>query len=256
MTVARRALPCLALLALACDGPVADVTATNPPTMPPPQVSPPPDAAPPDGGLESAMTDHFGAIREIQVGVVRGLLDHVKERGVWLAGHLQAPGYEDRTVELAVLHAEATTLAAANDLARAARQAARLGGACGSCHVASRAAVELVHDELPRPTTTLAARMRRHGWASDRMWEGLVAPSKDLWRLGAQTLVDAPLIEDPRLDVMPRAAEVKALALRVRRLARAAVAGRDAARRVEIYGELLATCSSCHTIAWPIVRAK
>lgn len=249
----RLALLCSGVLALGCNAPAPDVNAPPPTASPLP---PPRDAAPPDGSLESAMADHFGAIREIQLGIIHGLLGHAKERAIWLAGHLHAPGYEDRTAELAALHAEATALAATNELAGAARQAARLGGACGACHVAALATTTFVYDALPKKTTTLAERMRRHRWAAERMWEGIVGPSTELWRLGAEALADAPLVEDPRLAAMPRAAETKALALRVRRLARAAVASTDAEQRVAIYGELLATCSACHAIAWPIVRAK
>ena len=247
------------IAAVGCDAarPSADAGTSAAPPVPSPTPTPPPVPVPPtDVRVKTAMANHYDAIREIQLGVVHGLLDHAREEAAWLGANLSAPGFEDRATELAAVRVEANALAVSKDLASAALHAARLGGTCGACHVAALATTTFAYEPLPTAMTTLPERMQRHRWAAARLWEGVVGPSSELWRSGAQTLASAPLIADPRLAKIPRAAEVKGLAQKVQRLARTAVGTTDPERRVAVYGELLATCSACHAITWPIVRAK
>ena len=209
--------------------------------------------APPPTSLARAMDEHYGAIREMHLGVVHGLIDHVRERARWLGAHLVVPDAPAIAAQVAAVRAEAANLAETPDLDEAAAGVARLSGACGACHLAAGATTTFPYEPLPRATRTLADRMLRHRWAAARMWEGLVGPSETLWREGARTLASAPLIDDPRLAAVPERDRLRALARGVRRLARRATTA-PAESRVELYGELLETCAGCHRLAWPIVR--
>lgn len=236
------------LLALALAVFAAPAAATPPgPTSQPIAASP---------TLKAAMDEHYGAIKEIQLGIIHGLLDHVRERATWLGAHLVVPTLPAVAAQVAAVRAEAAALASTPDLDEAAAGAARLGGACGACHVAAGATTTFPYEPLPRAHRTLSERMLRHRWAAARLWEGLVGPSDARWAEGAATLASAPLIDDPRLARVPEREQLRALARRVKALARRAKGiPADAPNlRVDVYGDLLTTCASCHRLAWPVVR--
>jgi len=62
---------------------------------------------------------------------------------------------------------------------------------CGACHKAAggpRANVEAA----PASGGSVEARLRRHVWATERLWEGIVVPSDASWKLGADGLLGEP----------------------------------------------------------------
>jgi hypothetical protein len=80
--------------------------------------------------------------------------------------------------------------------------------------------------------------MATHAAAEEALWTGLSTPSEASWLRGARALVAAPALDS---DVE----EVSSLAHLASRLAQRGID--EPTSRVETYGKLLATCSSCHT---------
>ena len=90
-------------------------------------------------------------------------------------------------------------------------------------------------------------RMQRHLWAMDRLWEGLVGPSEMAWQEGSKILAANPFPADalpiPK-DLQPVAKKQLAA---IAALAKQAGAATELADRSKVYGELLSTCSGCHS---------
>ncbi|MEO0592970.1 MAG: hypothetical protein AAFZ38_05265 [Myxococcota bacterium] len=132
-------------------------------------------------------------------------------------------------------------IADATSLNDAAYQLARMGMACGGCHRAVGVTISLPQGkpELePNP-------MRRHQWAVDKMWDGLVVPSDDAWVEGATAVASAPLIPEQFSDgAIARWEDT------VHRLGGEAASQRGETR-ASSFGELLTTCSECHRSVRP-----
>jgi hypothetical protein len=90
--------------------------------------------------------------------------------------------------------------------------------------------------------------MRRHLWAADRLWEGLIGPSDERWRVGAQVLRDAALYTDALTQDVAKYEQVTKLAWTVHEIGARADITRDRHARSELYGQLLGTCARCHEI--------
>src|SRR6185295_1100568 len=76
-------------------------------------------------------------------------------------------------------------------ISRAAAATADLGVSCGLCHQ-QRGGPRASKETDPGEGTSVESRMRRHVWATERLWEGLYVPSDDAWNAGAQALSTAP----------------------------------------------------------------
>ena len=151
----------------------------------------------------------------------------------------------DWQTQVADVRREATTLTQAAALPEAADAIARLAGSCGRCHEA-RGVADRVRDRLPPDTDPpegddASATMRQHGWASARMWEGLVGPSPTRWTRGTAMFVILPDCPDPQ------AGRDDGRCQRARSLARRAHVVDAPEGRVSLYGRLLSTCADCHT---------
>jgi hypothetical protein len=92
---------------------------------------------------------------------------------------------------------------------------------------------------VPPDEPTIEARMVRHRWAADRLWEGVVGNSNRAWREGLEVLVTAPLDDD---------SENARFARKLQRQAIEALAPSPGplVERGASYGEILVTCASCH----------
>lgn len=226
---------CLAAVSAACP-PAGSTTAT-------PASSPDGRAAPED--LSVRMAEHFNEVSAIKDAIIDGDLETAQQT----AGALQEREQNterpmDWRPHVSDLLTAAAALQRASDLPTAARATADLGSGCGSCHQAVGAKPAFDHELPPEEDDDAVARMRRHQWGVDRMWEGLIGPSQDAWRWGAETISETPGCDDERgggdeyLD---------ALCERLEALGRSALDARDASDRTIIYGEFLGTCSGCHT---------
>jgi hypothetical protein len=126
--------------------------------------------------------------------------------------------------------------------AQTASATADLGLACGLCHQ-KLGGPKLVSGLPPAAATTLEARMKRHEWATERLWEGLVVPSDEAWHAGVNALRDSPFPTEvlKRGGVHARSAASDFSALAVK-----AATKKTSQERAALYAELLVTCGACH----------
>jgi len=196
------------------------------------------------------MADHFKGAAAIRDAVIRGDLQAVREPARWLGEHStpqEMPG--DTEPYLVLMRSAATRALEAREVETAARAAASVAEACGSCHFAFGAQVRVVVDSMPAATPGRIAHMARHKWAADRLWDGLVIPDDAEWDDGVEALGEAPLApEDLPADMQP---EIARLAARVHELTDAATTAESIEERSRVYGELLGMCAACHQSVEP-----
>ncbi|GMV12584.1 MAG: hypothetical protein HS104_41665 [Polyangiaceae bacterium] len=131
------------------------------------------------------------------------------------------------------------------DLPSATAAIADIGVACGSCHKAA-GGPKLQVEAPPVAGKTLEDRMKRHAWASERLWEGLYVPSDAAWKAGADALVGE---EFPKEVLAKGGVHARSAAVRFGALVPTAAAKKSAGDRAKLYAELLETCSACHMAA-------
>jgi len=148
--------------------------------------------------------------------------------------------------DLDAMNVAAARVVKADNVREASRRLAELASTCGDCHATlggpSSVVTEPPHDDLD----ATVPRMRRHEWAVARMWTGLIDPSDLAWRAGARVLADAPLEPEQLTPGTTPAPEISVLATTVHELAASAAATKATVDRTATYGEILATCASCH----------
>ena len=196
------------------------------------------------------MYGHFGHASEVQNAMIQGDLDAVRAPAQWLAEHDAMDGLpKGSDAYLGQLRQAAAQAVDAPDLPTAAKATAAIARACGACHGR--------YDVGPRFTpgagppaegASVSAHMIRHVWAADRMWEGLIGPSEASWAAGARGLSEAPLEPQEVTDDAERVPAASELAHSVHDLGARAQRTTGGAARAEIYGELLTSCSSCHSL--------
>ncbi len=208
------------------------------------------DRPPDPEEIAAHMSEHFGRASDLQRAVVNGDMEAIEGTANWLAEHSKmsgAPASWDPY--LAELRTAAEVAVAAPDLYTAAQATARVGAACGDCHKAHGAVVELSVEGALAEGGDAVAHMQRHVWASARLWEGLVVPSAEVWQTGAKALDEVPLVPEEVTDDQEIMTEIQLVANRVHELGAAARQALDPDMRAATYGELLATCSRCHRTA-------
>jgi cytochrome c553 len=196
--------------------------------------------------LAARMREHDTRAAALRDAVVRGDLTSVRREAKVLAalrteGVIEAPWRK----QLAAMNAAAARVADAGDLADASRDLAGLAKTCGDCH-ATLGGPQTVVGEVPERVPGDVPRMRRHQWAAERLWDGLVGPSARAWRTGARVLLEAPLEPEVMIPNKSPGPAIGPLASSVHELGRKARVVEAAGDRVAIYGELLVTCSACH----------
>ncbi len=140
------------------------------------------------------------------------------------------------------LQFEAKRIHQSVDIPDATAAFADIGATCGSCHRTNTGPNPGFG--APPPTTgALAARMQRHAWAMERLWEGLYAPSDASWKAGADALQGAQFPKEvtDRGGVHTRSAASRFGALVP------SIAGETTPEgRAKVYASLLETCAACH----------
>jgi mono/diheme cytochrome c family protein len=197
--------------------------------------------------IESFMVEHFLITAWARDSVVDGELDVIRAPLLALAGYRYesvAPGGWMKGI--AQLQAAARLTAQAQTLSAAASGIATMGHVCGQCHTEQGGpSVDHYSSEKKGPRSDgFDARMFRHAWAMERMWEGLTAPSDNAWQAGAAALAQAPVAVPKTRPALPPAV-VQTLTL-VRQLGVKAATAESADAREKVYGELLVTCADCH----------
>lgn len=189
------------------------------------------------------MQQHFARVERVRDAVVAGDLDATREPARWLAGHDVMEGiptgWEQHVTQMRRL---AQVVVDARDLATAASATADMGGLCGGCHQSLDEGAQFTIVVVPSEESGVVAHMLRHEWAADRLWEGLIGPSDEAWRVGAEALGEAAL------DPQDTPEEVTVLARRVHELGAQAVETFGFSDRATLYGQLIASCARCHEL--------
>jgi cytochrome c553 len=191
------------------------------------------------------MGAHFADILEIHTSLVHGSLADAKVAARALADDRPDVMLEEWAPFLFALRRSADEVARARSLDDAAVHAAALARTCGDCHAAQGARLELVATQPPARSDDPAARMQRHAWAFNRLWEGIVLPSDESWTLGVNAFVELPECEDRMSSEVDRTAIERAREI-VTASEAAARAATTRDERALVYGRMLPTCASCH----------
>lgn len=150
---------------------------------------------------------------------------------------------------LAQIQEAARIAAQAREIGPAATAIAAIARDCGACHEAHGRRPARARADTP-PTApgseTVPDRMRRHAWAIDELWQGLVLPSDAAWQAGAEAMASG----SPDFAPGESSDETFALLLaELRALGAQAREATSAADRAEGYAALLARCAGCHARA-------
>lgn len=245
LTSARHGLATVATIAVAaCAGDRAPATTLALEPVAPPTA---PSAAPPAQFDHPAMARyhmhlHFDDLRSLERMLLAGDLARGTTLAHLLVRQADTPITRAWDQDLRAVSAAAFALTRATTIGDALRREARVGAACASCHAhALSLPVFGTLGDVPRDLPTAEARMARHAWATDRLWEGLVGADDVRWSRGLEVIAQteapvAALVGSPPMQ------------LRLQQLARETLAAPPTSldARAAIYGDLLVLCADCH----------
>lgn len=188
------------------------------------------------------MHENFGLARAIERLLLRGRLDEARELARGLAIAPDEPGMTAWAKETARVRLRAAELVTAKTVDQAFVAESLLAIECAGCHLASGASPEFASPSAPpADQPTVAARMARHLWAADRLWEGMVGTADDSWNAGLAILAKPPLAASELGEARTRfARQLQRLAIDAQK-----IKGGDQARAAT-YAQLLTTCTACH----------
>jgi len=194
------------------------------------------------------MQEHFDRIVGIRDGLIAGNLEAAKANALWLVEHETDPAVSSWSEYVVDVRQQAAQVVSASDFEPAAAAAAELAKTCGRCHVAHGVSPALGTPEQPVAASGQVPHMRRHQWAADRMWEGLIGPSETRWQAGVEVLAEAPLTSDEIFTNQSAAPWITELAAQVHELGKQARGAPATAwdTRSAVYGRFLSTCARCH----------
>jgi mono/diheme cytochrome c family protein len=222
------------------------VADTAPPTRPAKPTKPkPPERFERDSVMRLHMHENFDLLRAIERLLIVGKLDEAKRFAAAISEAPDAPAHGPWAAHVVAVRDRAAALARATTVEQACRLEATLAGACAGCHVETGVAPTFREfPPMPPDASTVEARMLRHRWAADRMWEGIVGGSDEPWRAGLDVLAASPLDwGPPSADRAVHARALQRLADQARKLKATATVE----ARTTTYGEILGACAACHT---------
>ncbi|HEU4726389.1 MAG TPA: hypothetical protein VFT22_00805 [Kofleriaceae bacterium] len=194
--------------------------------------------------LRYHMHSSLDLVRAIERLLIRGSLEEARTLASAIAEAPAEPDLGAWAIQATTVRDRAAAVAAAPGLDEALRREVRLAEACADCHVETRVQPEFrTTPALPPDRDTVPARMARHRWAADRLWEGVIGADDVPWRAGLAVLAAAPLR-------WPELGERKGFARSLQQLAdqaRQRQATDSIAERARLYGEMLVVCAACHT---------
>jgi len=234
--MSRVGLPVSALIALMLI--VAGCGGSTPPAE---------DQAPaaPAEAVADHMTDHFSHIHDIEQAVIRGDLEAAQAPAQWLVEHQTLSNLpSDSALYLAEIRNSASGVASTDDIGNAAVATATMVAACGKCHTATGVTPTMPSVAAPSGPEGITGHMQQHMQAVDLLYEGLAAPSDELWKKGAELLKASPLEGENLPEELSD--DVKGAEARVHEMADRAINATDTGAKVAIYGELIGGCASCH----------
>jgi len=190
------------------------------------------------------MHENFDLLRAIEKLLLRGKREEATALARAISEAPDEPGLGELEVHAIRVRDLAGALGRAQSIDEACAREARLAVACAGCHAATGVVPALsTVPTLPPDKPTIEARMARHVWATDRLWEAAVGGGDEPWAKGLEVLAAAPLPFRPGMD------DRAGLAKQLQRLASTALKRRtteDLAARGRAYGEILTVCATCH----------
>jgi cytochrome c553 len=190
------------------------------------------------------MHENFDLLRAIEKLLLRGKRDEATALARAISEAPDEPGLGELEVHAIRVRDLAAALARAPSIDEACAREARLAVACAGCHTATGVTPALSSvPALPPDRPTIDARMARHVWATDRLWEAAVGGGDEPWAKGLEVLAAAPLPFRASMD------DRAGLAKQLQRLASSALKRRttdNLAERGRAYGEILTVCATCH----------
>ena len=204
---------------------------------------PKPDAPPPGSPLDRVMKAHFKDALLIREAVIRGTPEDASNPATVITEiqNLDAlPAGWREFVER--MQQTARRITNSTSTAQAAAAAADLGVSCGMCHQ-RLGGPKAVDEPAPAAGTTIESRMKRHAWATERLWEGLYVPSSAAWDTGAKGLDTTPF---PKEVLKDGGVHARSAAGDFARVAARASTKKTTEERAALYAELLTTCGGCH----------
>jgi mono/diheme cytochrome c family protein len=196
---------------------------------------------------DAAMRHHFAETMRVHDAVVRGDVPAARRVAGELAGR-DFPGLPGNAgPHLAAMKDAARLVASSADVASASAAAATMLGACGECHRAVGAMPAVAVTPL-KPVGDTVGHMLAHQHAAELLVQGLVVPSSATWHQGAQELRTAPLKRSKLPKDRKLTSEIVAGEARLHELADQAAGSTSTAARTEVYGQMVATCASCHAV--------
>jgi hypothetical protein len=199
--------------------------------------------------LRGHMAANFKLALETREAIVDGDLATAQQKAKDLAWQKYEGVLPERWMPgVEKMQLAARNVAQATTLKEAAAHTAALAATCGECHARFETDAddsERHHGFSASGSEDIHTRMLRHQRAADGFWFGLTVPSAASWRGGARALTEAPqepvTVEGQEVD--PQLAERLE---QLRELGQRALAAETTNDRVQLYGEFLADCSSCH----------
>jgi len=194
------------------------------------------------------MQEHFRFARQARTGLIRGDVDQTKRAMAELARVQEVEGMPAQLAPLLPLMREAPgQIQSAHTLREAGVAVANTLVRGSACHQQIEQGPHFATPPLPEGDT-VQIHMQRHRWAADRLWEGLVQPSDELWTAGADALATSQL--DPAELNIPEEQRATAAALiqHVYDLGEEAKAATTPEARADVYGHFIATCATCHRL--------
>lgn len=189
------------------------------------------------------MRDHFQQTVTIREALIWGKLSKAVAPADSLAnleGIATLPRHWQ--VSATQLTESARRIGEGSDIATVAAATADIGRACGLCHASAHGPPAEV-GEPPATDGSVTSRMRRHQWASERLWEGLYVPSTAAWNAGAAALEMDPFAGDA---LKKGGVHARAAASRFNTQAKTLSQAKTDSARGAAYAELLSTCAPCH----------
>ena len=226
-------------------GPAAPAASASSPTGDPgpAEAKKTPAEEPPGTPRERLMRAHFKETAVVRDAVIRGALSEAVAPASALAkmegiGPIQ-PSWKP---SIDALQAASRRISQSPDIPGASAAIADIGVACGTCH-AGAGGPKVKIEAPPTPDKTLASRMQRHVWATERLWEALYVPSDPSWKAGVDALAADPF---PKEVLDKGGVHARSAAGRFKTLAATAGAAKKIEDRAKAYASLLETCSACH----------
>jgi hypothetical protein len=201
------------------------------------------------GEILKQMDNHFAKVHEIEEAAIRGDLASMKAPAQALAQLPAGTGLPSGTeIYVADMKRSAEAVAAAQTLPNAAAATATMVSTCGTCHVVSMASPKFPAVTAPVMIPGTASHMSMHQFAVDLLYQGLATPSDDQWKKGAEAMKASPLANKDLPKDSTLTKEIVAAEARVHELADRAGKAGDQGAKVAIYGELVGSCASCHSL--------